>query len=108
MSRKKHHSVYVVGLSRTVLKDRRFVRKNPDHDPDKPCLYVGMTGLSPEERLENHKAGHKSNRYVREYGLELRRELYEQYNPMTYDEARAMEVDLAEKLRTEGYAVWQK
>jgi len=33
MSTNKHHSVYVVELSETVLRDRRFVRKYPGDMP---------------------------------------------------------------------------
>ena len=34
-------------------------------------------------------------------------ELYEMYNPMPYDGARDMEVELAIALREAGYGVWQ-
>ena len=34
-------------------------------------------------------------------------ELYEVYNPMPYEAAREMEVELAIGLREEGYGVWQ-
>ena len=106
--RKKHHNVYVVELDEGVLRERRFAAANPDRDPSKPCLYVGATGLSPEERFENHKAGYKANRYVERYGLKLRPELYEEYNPLSYEDAREMETELAAMLREKGYAVWQK
>ena len=33
--------------------------------------------------------------------------LYEVYNPMPYEAAREMEVELAIALREAGYAVWQ-
>ena len=102
-----HHCVYVVLLSKDVLYVPRFRRCNPDYDPTKPCVYVGMTGLPPDERFDKHKAGIRSNRFVREYGLRLMPELYECYNPMPYDAARDMEVELAIGLRNEGYGVWQ-
>jgi len=102
-----HHSVYVVELSRDVLLEPRFRKSNPDYDPAKPCVYVGMTGLSPDERFDKHKAGIKSNKYVRLYGLRLLPELFEVYNPMPYEGAREMEVELAIALREEGYGVWQ-
>ena len=105
--RKYHHSVYVVLLSREVLYEPRFRRCNPDYDPSKPCVYVGMTGLDPDERFDKHKAGVRSNKYVRMYGLRLMPELYECYNPMPYDAARDMEVELAIALRENGYGVWQ-
>ena len=39
--------------------------------------------------------------------LRLLPELYEVYNPMPYDGARDMEVELAIALREAGYGVWQ-
>jgi hypothetical protein len=105
--RKHHHSVYVVLLSREVLDESKFKRCNPDYDPSKPCVYVGMTGLDPDDRFDKHKAGVRCNRYVREYGLRLMPELYACYNPMPYEAARDMEVELAIALRENGYGVWQ-
>ncbi|HSG28452.1 MAG TPA: hypothetical protein VLA34_08220 [Candidatus Krumholzibacterium sp.] len=67
-----------------------------------------MTGLTPEQRFENHKEDYKSNRFVRKYGLELCPMLYEEYNPLTYRDAVEMEVELAAILRRRGHAVWQK
>jgi len=107
MARKYHHNVYIVELSRAVLDEGRFRRANPDYVAGKPCVYVGMTGLSPDIRFDKHKAGIQANRYVREYGLRLMPELYECYNPMPYDGARDMEVELAIALRERGYGVWQ-
>lgn len=105
--RRYHHSVYVVLLSRDVLYERKFVKCNPDYDPDKPCVYVGMTGQSPDVRFDKHKAGLKSNRYARKYGIRLMPELYECYNPMPYEAALDMEIELAIHLRERGYGVWQ-
>lgn len=102
-----HHSVYVVLLSQDVLYEPKFVKCNPNYDPDKPCVYVGMTGQSPDIRFDKHKAGLKANRYVRQYGIQLMPELYEFYNPMPYEAARDMEVELAIHLREKGYGVWQ-
>lgn len=102
-----HHHVYVVELSRDVVQEPRFKRCNPGYDPARPCVYVGMTGLDPDERFDKHKAGIKSNRFVRLYGLRLLPELYQAYNPMPYDGAREMEVELAISLREQGYGVWQ-
>ena len=72
-----HHNVYVVELSREVLREPKFRRSNRGYDPAKPCVYVGMTGLAPDERMDKHKAGIKSNKFVRLYGLRLLPELYE-------------------------------
>lgn len=102
-----HHYVYVVELSKDVLDEAKFRKANPDYRPGMPCVYVGMTGLNPDERFDKHKAGIKANRFVREFGMRLRPDLYEAYNPMPYDGARDMEVELAIALREQGYGVWQ-
>src|SRR4051812_16287541 len=105
--RRYHHHVYVVALSPDVLYEPRFRRANPDYVTGKPCVYVGMTGLSPDVRFDKHKAGIQANRFVQRYGVRLLPGLYEVYNPMPYDGARDMEVELAIGLREKGYGVWQ-
>jgi len=101
------HSVYVIELDGGVLDHARFCAANPDRDLLKPCVYVGCTGLTPEERLAKHKAGIRANSYVRRYGTRLLPGLYAYANPMPYHAARDMEVELAIALREQGYAVWQ-
>jgi predicted GIY-YIG superfamily endonuclease len=88
-----HHSVYVVYL------------RNPRGD-GQAGYYVGMTGLSPEQRFKNHKAGIKAARVVRKHGERLVPKLYAHLNPMTYENAKAMEVMLADSLRKRGYQVY--
>jgi hypothetical protein len=105
--KKANHHVYVVLLDDTVLNEPSFRKANPDYQYNKPCVYVGMTGLKPKIRLARHKAGVKGNRFVLEYGLRLLPSLYQVYNPMPYDGARDMEIELAIGLREDGYAVWQ-
>jgi hypothetical protein len=94
-------------LSEDVWREGKFRRCNPDRDFTKSCVYVGMTGLEPDERFDKHKAGIRANRYVEKYGIRLLPQLYECYNPMPYEAARDMEVELAISLREAGYAVWQ-
>ena len=110
MKRKKkapHHNVYVVELDGAVLNHARFRDANPNRNILKPCVYVGCTGLAPEKRFAKHKAGIQANSYVQRYGLRLLPALYAYANPMPYDAARDMEVELAIGLQAEGYAVWQ-
>ena len=107
MAARKNHHVYVVELSNEVLSKPRFMKSNPNYRPGKPCVYVGMTGLDPDVRFDKHKAGIQSNRYVQEFGLHLLPELYELYNPLTYEDARSLEVELGIDLRAGGYGVWQ-
>ena len=107
MPARKNHHVYVVELSSEVLSKPRFMKSNPNYMTGKPCVYVGMTGLDPDVRFDKHKAGIQSNRYVQEFGLRLLPELYELYNPLTYEDARSLEVELGIDLRAGGYGVWQ-
>jgi len=102
-----HHHVYVVELSDRVWNEPSFRRANPDYQLGKPFVYVGMTGLDPDLRFDKHKADIQANRFVRDYGLRLRPELYEVYNPMPYEAAREMEVELGIALREAGFGVWQ-
>lgn len=104
---RKHHHVYVIELSKEVLKGGKFARGNPDYRDGKPCVYVGMTGLDPDVRFDKHMAGIQANTYVLRYGLQLLPDLYEAYNPMTYKQAVDMEIELAILLREAGFGVWQ-
>jgi hypothetical protein len=88
-----HHSVYVVYL------------RNPKGD-GKAGYYVGMTGLSPEQRFENHKNGIKAARVVRKFGERLVPKLYAHLNPMPYKKAQFMEAALADSLRKRGFVVF--
>jgi len=106
-ARRDHHNVYVIELDGAVLNHTRFRNANPNRDMLKPCVYVGCTGLSPERRFAKHKAGIQANAYVQRYGVRLLPGLYAYANPMPYDAARDMEVELAIALQAEGYAVWQ-
>ena len=88
-----HHSVYVVYL------------RDPKGD-GKAAYYVGMTGLTPEQRFQNHKNGVKSARVVTRCGERLVPRLYAHLNPMSYAKAQQMETDLADSLRKRGYTVF--
>jgi predicted GIY-YIG superfamily endonuclease len=92
-SRACRHSVYVVFL------------RNPKGD-GKAGYYVGMTGLTPEQRFANHKAGIKSASVVRRFGERLVPVLYEHLNPLSYEDAVRLEVQLAESLRKRGFVVF--
>jgi predicted GIY-YIG superfamily endonuclease len=90
---RRHHYVYVVYL------------RNPKGD-GKAAYYVGMTGLSPEQRFQNHKNGHKAARIVKRCGERLVPRLYAHLNPMPYARAVEMEVMLADSLRKRGFVVY--
>ncbi len=105
--RKSHHHVYVVELSKDVLFETKFKRCNPNYQVGKPCVYVGMTGLDPDVRFDKHMAGIQANSYVLKYGLRLLPDLYEGFNPMPYQKALEMEVEIGIDLRAAGFGVWQ-
>ncbi len=89
----KHHNVYVVllkGVPGGTSKD----------------VYVGMTGLAPEERFANHKKGYKKSTLVMKYGVRLLPELYEKLNPMSYEEACITEKSLAKSLKKRDFKVY--
>lgn len=92
-ARREHHHVYVVYL------------RNPRGD-GKAGYYVGMTGLTPEARFENHKRGYKSASIVTRCGERLVPTLYAHLNPMTFRDAAKMEKQLAEELRAKGFQVF--
>lgn len=88
-----HHVVYVIELR--------------DQDgPGTSGLYVGMTGLTREQRFANHKAGIKAAHIVRDFGVRLAPEYYEHLKAMTFSDALAKEKSFAEELRANGYVVY--
>src|SRR5437868_12103496 len=100
-----HHHVYVILLDPLARSLPKVRASNPAALPDKPCLYVGMTGLDPRERFANHKQGIKSAAVVKRYGIRLLPEHYAHLNPMPYAAAVQMESELAEDFRRAGYTV---
>ena len=106
-ARGHRYSVYVIELAPGVWDVFRFRRANPGYQWGKPMVYVGMTGLDVDLRFDKHKAGIQANRFVRDFGVRLLPGLYSMYNPMPYEGARDMEVELGIGLREAGYAVWQ-
>lgn len=100
-----HHNVYVVLLEPAAAKIRKVILANPNRDPEKPIVYVGLTGLEPTVRFENHKSAIKSSTLVKRFGIRLLPELYAHLNPMPYAAAAQMEEDLTGDLRQAGYTV---
>lgn len=105
--KKRTYNIYVIDLDKEVLSIKKFRDMNPDYIEDYPCVYVGQTAKSPDDRFDQHKAGIKANRYAKKYGLCLRYKLFEQYNPIfSRKEAEYKEALLGEHLRKRGFAVW--
>ena len=91
------YRIYVVELADAAGRRR----------PDRPCVYVGQTVVTPEERLAQHKAGHKASRVVRRHGLRLRPDLYAGLPLLASREAAlVLEARVAAELRARGYRVF--
>ena len=99
------HSVYVVKLKREVLTVASVEKANPDADRLKPCLYVGQTSRTPEDRFEQHMAGVHASTYVKRFGQRLSLQYLRRSNPMTERESFIEENGLAKALRAKGHAV---
>lgn len=99
-------SVYVIILSPDARQEKKMIEQNLCQ-PDDPrgYLYVGMTGLTIEERVGNHLKGYKSCNLVKRYFSGLFTEKNE--CNLTHAEAKIREPKLAEELRREGYWVYQ-
>ena len=103
----KKYYVYVMDLDFAVADIKKFRKENPKYFTGNPCVYVGQSSRKPEVRFEQHKEGYKSNRYAKKFGLKLRPDLYEKYNPIpTRKDAEAIEAMVGYNLRKQGYGVW--
>ena len=103
------YHVYVIELAPAARRVTRVMSANPDARRDRPVLYVGMTGRTPQLRFEQHMSGYKSSWLVRRHGLRLRHDLMLVHGvgPLaTQAEGLAEEARLTEALREAGYAVW--
>lgn len=102
--------IYVIKLDPRVLDIQRFREANPDYVHGQPCVYVGSSAEKPEDRFAKHMAGGKTaSSWVKNFGMHLKPRFYESHNPMdTREEAVAMEVEKARRLRKRGWGVWQK
>ena len=92
------YQVYIIDLKKAVLGLKKFKARNPDYQEGKPCVYVGSTGISVEERFKQHACGKKSkkgkdlsNRYVKKYGKRLR------YNDMKNIRSRKTRLSIEKK-----------
>ena len=102
--------VYVIELNDAVRNNKAFLAKNPEMKEDKVCVYVGSTGRDPETRFAQHLRGHRSSKYVKNFGERLRPDLVPNYEREFKNsrESEAAEERLAERLRKCGHGVWQR
>jgi hypothetical protein len=103
----KKYYVYVIELDPLVADQRKFRDKNPKYIKGNDCVYVGQSARKPNLRFEQHKEGYRSNKYAKRFGLKLRPDLFEKYNPIpTRKDAEEIEQMLGRELRGRGYGVW--
>ena len=115
-----NHRVYAFYLSNDVLNKRKFKEVNPNYIVGKPCVYVGMTGKSIEERYSEHTNPENENyskgsKWMKQFGVRnlfdaLAIELFDHPNisreNLTFGEALQNEKLYGEWLRFKGYGVW--
>jgi len=103
----KKYYVYVIELSQEVASIRKFRDRNPHYIKGNTCVYVGQSSRKPALRMDQHKEGYKSNKYAKKFGLTLRPDLFEKYNPIpTRKDAENIEAMLATQLQKQGLGVW--
>tara|TARA_Y100000741_G_C18245251_1_gene555257 strand:+ start:120 stop:440 length:321 start_codon:yes stop_codon:yes gene_type:complete len=103
----KNYFVYVIELDEKVAELQKFRKKNPMFIKGNSCFYIGQSIRKPELRFEQHKEGYKANKYAKKFGLKLRPDLYEKYNPIpTRKDAEEIETMLGKKLRKKGIGIW--
>ena len=92
------YRIYVIELADSAGRRRRR---------DRPCLYVGQTVVTAEERFAQHRSGHKASRIVRRHGRRLRPDLYHGLPLLASREAAlVLEARVAAELRSRGYRVF--
>ena len=105
----RRYRLYVIRLRKSILRSRSFKAANPRYVTGKPCVYVGSTVKTPEERFKVHMTDRvKGSAKVRKYGKELLEWAYQDL-PVFYsrEKAEAAEAKYANELRKRGWGVWQ-
>ncbi|MDP6532814.1 MAG: GIY-YIG nuclease family protein [Candidatus Marinimicrobia bacterium] len=103
----KRYYVYVIELDPAVADLKKFRDKNPQYIRGNGCVYVGQSTRKPEVRFEQHKEGYKANTFAKRFGMKLKPDLYDKYNPIpSRKDALEIESMLGRKLRSRGIGVW--
>ena len=114
------HRVYAFYMNEEVLDKEKFREANPNYQTGQPCVYVGMTGNTIEERYEEHtnpqsKNYKKGSKWMKKHGVRgfseaLAIDLLSHPNisreTLTFGEALQNEKLYAEWLSSKGYGVW--
>ena len=103
---RKARNLYVITLHPEVLDSREFRDANPAYVEGMPCVYVGLSIHDPGDRYEQHKAGYRSSKFPRRFGVELALDLLDGFDGCGLSDEEK-ESALADWLRDQGYAVWQ-
>ena len=115
-----NHKVYAFYISDGVLDKPKFKEANPKYIMGKPCIYVGMTGKSIQDRYDEHTNPQNENykkgsKWMKKYGVRnfsdaLALEVLNHPNiskeNLTFGEALQNEKLYGEWLRVQGYGVW--
>ncbi len=100
-------TIGICELDPSVADDPAFAAVNPRWNPEKLCIYIGMSSLTPEERCSQHLNGTKNvSRIEHKYGLRLRMDLVPLHKPTRRTWAMKLEVRLAKSLRSQGFGTW--
>jgi hypothetical protein len=97
---------YVIDLKTPDNRQLRFRAANPEYVAGKPCVYVGVTYLTAQERFDQHMDGIHSARIVRGYGKHVRSRDCRMLRTMTRARAERREAASTAQLRQRGWGVW--
>lgn len=89
-------------MKRRPRKQLRFKRRPADHHS---VRVRGHAGLDVGTTLCQSRGSHQGGFRVPGFGIRRLPELYEHFNPMPFEAAAKMEVNLAEDLRRSGCTV---
>lgn len=101
------YHIYAIRLSDDVLQRPKFMERNPHYKKGKPCYYIGSSIYPPKVRFDKHKAGERSSRWVRDFGLYPAYKKCKIVVTTVPGQHTQIERQYAAALRAKGYGVWQ-
>src|SRR4029453_15316961 len=99
------YSVYVVLLDEYVGTLPQMRRRNPQRDPSKPFVYVGLTSLPLDRRFDFHGATSEHEWRLHKSGVRLILELCVSLPPKRCKRALQTAKKLDDDLRAKGFGV---
>lgn len=104
----ENRRLYVIELDPEILGDRqpnmKYTSAKPATGYSREPVYVGQTGKSREERLDDHLEGHNSR--IHPHAVRLRNDLTQPLDPVDALEAYRRERSLARRLGNDGHPVY--